>query len=682
MKKEKTLIYLADLTHTGVVISSNVHPLGIGLIAAYLLKSFPDEIEIELFKYPQDLSAALERRVPQIMGFANYSWNLNLSYEYAKRIKQRYPETTIVFGGPNYGLEQEEAEDFWRRYPVIDFNIIREGEVAMTELFRVLRSSDFNAGKVKQANAPLANCHYVSGGKINLGESIPRIELTDIPSPYLMGLMDKFFDHSLIPLIHTTRGCPFQCTFCCEGAKYYQKVKHQMDLEGELEYIAKRIVGRRELWISDANFGMYPEDIKKAEIIASIQKKYGYPNFIHVSSGKNQKERIIQVATIVNGALRSVAAALQSTDEAVLKNVKRSNISLDSLSAVAHSALNSDVDTYTELILGLPGDSLQAHTKTIRDVVEADLGIVRMYQLIMLPQTELNTPESRRNYRMKTSYRIMPRSFGKYEVFGDAFNAVEYEEICVANNTLSYEDYLQCRELNLTVEVIHNGRTFRELKGLCRHFGIKWFDFILRFHSKRRTYGPQITEFYDAFRQGTNRLWETREQLEKHVSENIETYLADKEGTNEMSRAKSIAFFKLIDVFHDILYEEMALELEEKGCLNDTLRLYLKELKEYSIFQKKDIINIDAVYKAALHFDFSAIARQEYNVDPGEYRLKEPLEYCMLHNDEQKAMIKSCIDEYGTTIDGLSRIIMFRIHYKKLFREVRVPQDSGLECHV
>lgn len=678
MERKKTLIYFADLTHTGTVISSNVHPLGIGLIAAYLLKKFPEEIEIELFKYPEDLSAALGRQVPDIMGFANYSWNLNLSFEFAKRVKRQNSKTIIVFGGPNYGLEQEEVDAFWKHYDMIDFNIVREGESAMVELYEALKSFDFDIQQLKEADQPLANCHYRSKERINMGKSIPRIELTDIPSPYLMGLMDKFFDHVLMPLIHTTRGCPFQCTFCAEGSKYYQKVKHQTDLKEELEYIAQRIKGRKELFISDANFGMYNEDIDKAKIIASVQEKYGFPTYIHVSSGKNQKDRVINVATIVKGAMRSVAAALQSTDETVLKNVKRSNISLDSLSGVAHGALNSNVDTYTELILGLPGDSLQAHTNTIRDVVEADLGIVRMYQLILLPQTELNTPDSRRKFGMKTSYRIMPRSFGKYKLFGEEFTAVEYEEICIANDTLSFEDYLQCRELNLTVEIIHNGRTFKELKGLCEQFGINWYDFLLRFHGKRHDYGDQISELYETFREGSKRLWDKKEDLEQYVSENIDVYLTDKEGTNEMSRAKSNAFFRLIEDLHDALYQEMIQVLEEKKCLTNTLRQYLQELKEYSLLQKKDIINIDAVFNADLHFDFTEIARQDFKVVPDRYLSSEPISYRFAHNEEQKDMIKSCIDEYGTSIDGLSRIIMFRIHYKKLFREVSLSKDKAL----
>ena len=90
MKNKKTLIYLADLTHTGPVISSEVFPLGIGLLASYLLTAIPDQVDVKIFKFPSDLSTALEKETPQIMGFSNYSWNCNLSYEYAILFRQTF----------------------------------------------------------------------------------------------------------------------------------------------------------------------------------------------------------------------------------------------------------------------------------------------------------------------------------------------------------------------------------------------------------------------------------------------------------------------------------------------------------------------------------------------------------------------------------------------------------------
>ena len=45
----RKLIYLADLTHTGQIVSANVHPLGIGLIAAYAKQELGERADIELF---------------------------------------------------------------------------------------------------------------------------------------------------------------------------------------------------------------------------------------------------------------------------------------------------------------------------------------------------------------------------------------------------------------------------------------------------------------------------------------------------------------------------------------------------------------------------------------------------------------------------------------------------------
>ena len=61
MKTNKTLIYFADLTHTGPVISSNYFPLASGLLGSMLLQEIPELVEIEIFKYPQDLSDAVSR---------------------------------------------------------------------------------------------------------------------------------------------------------------------------------------------------------------------------------------------------------------------------------------------------------------------------------------------------------------------------------------------------------------------------------------------------------------------------------------------------------------------------------------------------------------------------------------------------------------------------------------------
>jgi radical SAM superfamily enzyme YgiQ (UPF0313 family) len=677
MKNKKTLIYLADLTHTGPVISSEVFPLGIGLLASYLLTAIPDQVDVKIFKFPSDLSTALEKETPQIMGFSNYSWNCNLSYEYAKKIKQRFPKTVLLFGGPNYGFTEEELDGFWKRYPLLDFYIIQEGERALADLVPKLISCDFDVNFLKHANLPLPNCHYLKDGKLVKEESLPRIKsLDEIPSPYLMGLMDPFFDTKIIPMIHTMRGCPFKCTFCAEGALYYQKVAHHIDLEDELNYIAARVKDTPILYLTDANFGMFKEDMGKARLIADIQKKYGYPKEVIVATGKNKKDRVLETASILGGTM-FVTAAMQSTNETILKNIARTNISIDVLQTLAKTTKKNQTNTYGELILGLPGDSLESHSQSLRDLVNMGLSLIRMYQLILLPQTAMNTLESRKTYEMETLYRLMPRSFGQYNLYDETLTAIEYEEVCIANKTMPFEDYLNCRELDLTVEILHNGSTFLEFWFLCDWLGYSWFDLLLSFYKKCKTFSPGLKELYDSFREDNKKgYWNSIEDLEKEVKENWNTFINKTEGTNEMSKAKAKAFFYLQEEIHDLMTEEMKLILQQHDSLDSTMELYLSELKELNQLRKTNVLDSSKTYTKKFNFDFLSLMNISEGEDPHLYKLDYPIEYSFYHDGTQVEMFTSYSDRYGkTSIDALGKILM-RSRMTDMFRKIKPVETS------
>lgn len=674
MKSKKPLVYLADLTHLGRIVAANFHPLGIGLIAAYLTTRFKDEIEVELFKYPQDFDQALQKRRPCLVGLTNYSWNCELSYQFAASIKLNLPETCVVMGGPNYGVHEEEINKFWQAHPAIDFYLVGEGELAFANFFEQLRRSDFDIARLKTKARPLANAHYWQDGILSKGEVLPRIsDFDEVGSPYLMGLMDKFFDGVLIPMVHTTRGCPFTCAFCTEGDKYYRQVVHRKHLREELEYIAVRSLENPELLITDANFGMYDQDIEKARIIADLQRKYNWPKRLNVSTGKNKKERVVQIASMLNGAL-IVGASLQSTDKEVLKNVNRANISLNAIQDAVREANKDNVMSFTEVILALPGDTREKHVQTLRDVVNSGLGIVRMYQLIMLARTELNSPETRQRYGMRTMFRINPRSLGVYKAFNEKITAIDYEEICIETNTLSFQDYIDCRELNLSVEIIHNTSLFLELIGLCKVIGLSWFDVIFEFYNKRRSYSPELTSLYDNFTHDSiNRLWKTRENLIDDVSNDTEQYTNNPCGTNEMASAKSISFFSLQQELRDIIYYTIFRELLRAGGFwDDVLELYLTELEKYNVYVKNDLISEELSFQDDFHFDFIALRACNFERHPSEVYSHNPKRYKITHTDEQKELIRSARLQYGDdTVDGRGRILM-RTTIRELFRPLQL----------
>ena len=96
------LIYLADLAHTySTTNESLMVPLNIGYVKAYAVNEHKNDVNIELFKDPNELLKAFYKKPPDLLGLSNYGWNQDLNYKIGKFIKQEFPKTIIVSGGPN-----------------------------------------------------------------------------------------------------------------------------------------------------------------------------------------------------------------------------------------------------------------------------------------------------------------------------------------------------------------------------------------------------------------------------------------------------------------------------------------------------------------------------------------------------------------------------------------------------
>lgn len=308
-------VWLADLTYTGQdtqSLGADTFPLGIGCIATYAEKQLNFSSPIRLFRYPEKLSQALNQEgFPVVCGFSNYVWNSELLLAVARRLKEVKPDTIIVMGGPNFPLEPDKQHEYLLQHPEIDFYVTHEGEAPFTEIIRGLSENGKNA-KLLKGQLPSVYSIDEEGKFLTYPRHASRIaNLNDVPSPYLTGKFDEFFDGRLWPLLQTKRGCPFKCTFCTEGLDYYTKISRfsVKTVQEEIEYIGKKMAkvreqgGRSDLYIADSNFGMFKEDVETAKALASSQENYGWPDHINASTGKNRKERVLTVAETVNGQI-------------------------------------------------------------------------------------------------------------------------------------------------------------------------------------------------------------------------------------------------------------------------------------------------------------------------------------------------------------------------------------------
>jgi hypothetical protein len=272
---------------------------------------------------------------------------------------------------------------------------------------------------------------------------------------------------------------------------------------------------------------------------------------------------------------------------------------------------------------------------------------------------------------MRTMHRIMPRSFGRYALAGQSFVCVESEEIMVEHQSLPFEDYLECREMDLSVEILHNGKVYEELQALCRMEDLSWFDFIMRFHANRRNYGPEIAHLYDEFRTGnSSRLWEHRHDLERAVVENIDSLLQNERGTNEMSVAKATAFFEHFGRINAALFNEMRDWLRELNRLDDTLAIYLDEMERFSFMRKTNLLHHEEVRHFNV-FDLSKIESHKFNIRASDAMLREPQSYIIAHSPKQREQIDSFAVEFGHSPDGLGKMLMRYPHVHRIFRHAQ-----------
>ena len=116
--------------------NADVFPLGLGFVAAYACQELTERIEVELFKFPDDLNKALKNVPPDVLCFSSYAWNARLTYKFAEYTKKTYPGAVTIFGGPDFPLPEDERKDFLLERPAIDFFIKWDGEHALVGLLK------------------------------------------------------------------------------------------------------------------------------------------------------------------------------------------------------------------------------------------------------------------------------------------------------------------------------------------------------------------------------------------------------------------------------------------------------------------------------------------------------------------------------------------------------------------
>jgi len=460
-------VWLTDLCSFTEGNNAIIMPLNVGYIASYLKKTRPD-IHVTIFKDPTKVIDYSFNQIPDIVGLSNYTWNERLNCAIIKRIKEINPKVVTVMGGPSFDRESLDwVQQFFNDRPQLDFYIVDEGERGFAKLIELLDAyyGDSRAIPIEEWPSTFWAFNHTDKAVLNNpNNAVGRIDLEEVPSPYLSGVMDEFLnDGRLQPIIETNRGCPYTCTFCSWGATTKDKL-FQFPLEtvfAEIEYIAKNYSNSNGgLYFADGNFGILKRDMEISRFVKKCTKSYGFPKRVYVYFAKNLTDEIVEIADNMK-SITKIAMSKQSMNEETLRLIKRRNIKNEKYDELRERCEENGIETFCEFIYMLPGETYKSFLCGVIDTIRSGQNVT-LNPLRTDSGAELATTAYRKEHGFKTAFRILPKSAWKYK---DCYT-LEYDEIVIENNNISQDEFYRIRLFHFLLFVLSSPMFHDLRKGL------------------------------------------------------------------------------------------------------------------------------------------------------------------------------------------------------------------------
>ena len=317
------------------------------------------------YKYNQysEISELFEEiKEADVVLFSSYVWNYDICDELAAFIKEHHPEKITILGGPHIG----ESDPIFlenRKYYDYTCKPTKPGETFMEDFINLW----FDGHGTPNPEEISWERRSVFGKD----HPFPQVSVYEEHIEYLTTIAKHAEDNNLekFVIMETTRGCPYQCTFCEWGGGIGTKViKKDVDI-CKKDLLALKKAGFTNAFLTDANFGMFEDrDL--------LIFKFAWDNGINLTDistmkAKNleRRKRLIDACFDTIGKRSDLhsgcypTVSIQSASEAAMKIAKRVDLSFDEkvlLSEHIHKKCLEGfiVPPSIELIMGMPGSTI------------------------------------------------------------------------------------------------------------------------------------------------------------------------------------------------------------------------------------------------------------------------------------------------------------------------------------
>jgi radical SAM superfamily enzyme YgiQ (UPF0313 family) len=381
--------------------STNV-PLAAGYLKAYAhAQGLLDRVTIDILPRALADSAGdallveiIAAHRPDVLGISLYTWNSERSLDIARRVKARLPDLLVIVGGP----EAQRDNDWILRHPAVDVVVIGEGEQTFAELLSLSAKkqeprdkrqeitrgnslSDLRSLVSGLAHVPGLAFRDEFGNLILTPERAPLGDLSALPSPYLLGYLEP----TELLMVEISRWCPYACSFCLYGRNMGPKLGNRyFPLERVLAEIGwGRERGARSVHFVEANLNLVPIFWPLMRALADSNADSRLALYAELR-GEHLTEEA--VAALHAAGLCVAEVGLQTANPAALRAARRKT-DLGKWAAGTRRLLRHGVETYLDVILGLPADDSDGVAATLDFIERESLGAYDVFTLQVLPGT-------------------------------------------------------------------------------------------------------------------------------------------------------------------------------------------------------------------------------------------------------------------------------------------------------
>jgi hypothetical protein len=365
-------------------------------------------------KSEEEIFEELEKDPPDVFGFSVYVWNEFKLDNIARRVKEKYPNCVIVYGGPQQNVKHDQT--YFHKKPWVDICLYASayGELVLTKILDTYPNIDC-------PNIPAI--YYPGIGKLRESglASFDR-RAFQWPGPVFEAQHDHIIDRIVQAkanneyiqvYFETSRGCPYKCIYCEWGGGINTKVikKPWNTIVSDLTWLSK-VANTAGLDIVDANFGIFKEDVEIAQFIADLHVSNGYPKQVDFDSAKNNPENLLAIRDIFwEHEISDVyTVSVQTVNEEAKKNIDRVDLPLEThVKSINYlKEKYGKCSVYIERIIGLPGETVDTIYKQLDVIYDAglDIGKSKPVPWVLLPEAPAFAPAMRERFKVKTVNKL------------------------------------------------------------------------------------------------------------------------------------------------------------------------------------------------------------------------------------------------------------------------------------